>query len=139
MALADTDNGLRADPETGEVPVRPFADFLREHLRRAPEEPYGELHDDLSAALHKLTEAVQGVRKKGALTLTITVEPAGRVEHAVTVTGKVALKLPEPDPEEALWFIGRDGNLTRRNPQQPELPGLRTVAPNATPKEVPAS
>lgn len=106
--------------EAGERSVRPFLAFLQEHRS-------GELHDELSERLNELTRAVQGVGKKGTLTLVIEVRPAGRSHDQVFVVDDVKAKLPEPDRAESIMYVDGAGNLSRSNPLQAELPGLREV------------
>lgn len=106
--------------------VRPFAEFLREHGR-------GRTHDELGEALHTLVSRVKDTGKKGTITLTVQVEPMKKDDRMVVVSDKIAIKLPEHDRPAGVWFVGRDGNLQRNDPDQPELEGLR-VAPH--PKNV---
>jgi hypothetical protein len=89
--------------------VRPFADFVREQRK-------GLLHDELS---DELARVVQQVDKPGEVTLKLTVSPQGDM---VSVKDAVITKLPKPDRPPALYFTDDDGNLSRHNPAQPELP-----------------
>ena len=125
-------DGREVDQETGEIlpphegpTIRPFLSFLQEYQR-------GELHDELSTALNELVTAVQGVGKKGSLTLQIEVQLAGKRRNQVFVKADVKSKLPEADREESIFFVDRDGNLTRQDPEQLELPNLRQVARTAS-------
>jgi hypothetical protein len=116
---------MAIDQETGEVTeeerhVRPFGDFLNEHR-------HGALHAEVSDALNELVQAVVGIGRAGSLTVTINIKPAGSTHEQVFVGDDVKLKLPSPDREEAICFVDADANLTRRDPRQPELPGLRSV------------
>ena len=120
------------DPVTGELlPVQPFLDFLRDHRD-------GEFHEEVSEGLHALVAAVQAVGKKGTLTIVLDVRPAGRSHNQVFLVDEVRVKAPEPEREQAILFVDRDGNLTRANPLQQELPGLRQVPERATttPREI---
>lgn len=127
VAEADADDERIVDQETGEIlnqedgaTVKPFIAFLQEYQR-------GELHDELSTALNAVVTAVQGVGKKATLTLQVEVKLAGKRRNQVFVGAKVAVKLPEPDREEAIFFVDHDGNLTRQDPEQLELPILKQV------------
>lgn len=101
--------------------VRPFAEFLQQQAR-------GRTHDELSEALHNLLRAVQETGKGGKVQLTIDVKPLGKGdERQVIVTDSVAVKMPAPKRAETFFFIDDDGNLTRTDPRQPELP-LRDVS-----------
>lgn len=105
---------------------QPFAAFLRMHGR-------GRSHDELSEALHTLVGRVRDTGKKGTLTFTVSVEPQKKDDRVVIVSDKIALRLPEHDRPAAIWFVGRDGNLQRDDPDQPELDGLTVVKTIADP------
>lgn len=98
--------------------VRPAAAVLQEIGA-------GTLHTRLSEQLADLTTAVTETGKKGTLTIQLTVAPikAGNTSTLV-VTGKSVLKAPEGDSEtpSSVFFPDRDGNLTREDPNQPQLP-----------------
>ena len=116
------------DPSTGEVrPVRPFSEFLMEHQD-------GDLHDEISEKLNGLVEQVQSTGRSGSVALTLTVKAAGDM---VAVTADVAVKPPKVDRPVKAYFVDGNGNLTRNNPRQPELPGLRPM-PRPTADEVTA-
>jgi hypothetical protein len=108
------------DPETGEIRVRPFADFLQEL-------DDGAVHAEMSSSLRDLIEAVNTTGKTGTLTLTIKAKPAGRNAFGnLIVTHEVKVKEPDNDRPESVWFVTPDGNLSRDNPAQQRLP-LREV------------
>lgn len=111
--------------QTGEVNddphIRPFADFLRD-LRG------GATHEELSEALWDLTAAVRDTGKKGALQLTIYVEPTKGDTTVLTTLDEINPKLPKPTRRPSMFFTDHEGNLSRTNPNQPEISGLREVA-----------
>jgi hypothetical protein len=100
--------------------VRPFAEWLQEHRK-------GNLHIELGEALNELAEAVTLHGKGGELHLVLKLKPAGRADDMVIVADDVRLKLPRPEREEAVFFVDQDSNLSRRNPNQADLPFLREV------------
>ncbi|MDI1288900.1 MAG: hypothetical protein PSX37_02985 [bacterium] len=103
--------------------IRPFGDFLREHGK-------GSTHDELSETLHTLVARVKDTGKSGSVTLTIKVEPMKKDERVVVVSDKISIKLPERDRPSAVWFISKDGNLQRDDPNQfPLFESLREVPP----------
>lgn len=107
-------------PEPQEPVVRPFADFLREQDR-------GRTHDALSQQLHDLIAAVQETGKGGSIVLKIDVKPVtGTQGRTLTVTDQVTAKIPHPD-RKSIFFVTDDGNLSRNDPQQPVITGLREV------------
>jgi len=105
------------DPKTGEVvedvSPRPFWEFLRELGE-------GTTNKELSEGLWDLLQRVQDTGKGGSLGLQLHVSFDGRIQ----VKDEVRLKLPEYNRPTTSFFIGRDGNATRRDPNQPELPSL---------------
>lgn len=93
---------------------KPFAAFVQE--QRA-----GALHAELSDGLGELVRAASLTDKPGTLTLTVKVTPT-KDGATVIVTDKVTLKLPDGERGGAIFFFDQEGNLSRRNPAQPELP-----------------
>jgi hypothetical protein len=112
---------MTAQPKD-DVPIRPFADFLREQSK-------GTTHDELSIALHDLVQRVRDTGKKGFVTLTVGVELMKGSDKAVFVSDAIKLKLPEHDRETSLFFADRDGNLVRNDPDQLSFESLREVPP----------
>lgn len=107
------------DPKTGQVvddvEVRPFHEFLRELGE-------GTTNQELSEGLWDLLQRVQDTGKGGTLSVSLHVsfDGYGRIQ----VKDEVRLKLPEYNRPTTSFFIGKDGNATRRDPNQPELPSL---------------
>jgi len=110
-------------PLTGEVnlnPVlRPFAAWLQELAQ-------GKTHDELTEALWDLNARVRETGKKGTLTVAFTLDPK-TAKGIVVVTDEIKLKLPSFPRTPSIFFDGADGNLTRTNPYQDELPTLKPV------------
>ncbi len=118
------------DRRTGEIiddpAIRPFADWLRDQSR-------GSTHDELSEGLYDLVARVTETGKKGTLTLIVTVEPMKEDVSVLLVGDEIRLKLPEFPRKPSLYYQDRQGNLSRQNPDQPEITGLREVPAVATP------
>ena len=112
------------NPRTGEVvddpAIRPFADWLREQSA-------GTTHEELSGALYDLAERVRETGKKGTLTLTVEVEPMKGDTQVLVVYDQIKLRLPEFARPASVFYADDQGNLSRSNPDQPELAGLREV------------
>ena len=102
-----------------ETYARPFAATLQE-IRK------GELVVELADLMRGLVAGVIEVGKPGTLTLTIKVKPAARRDEAVIVEDDVVVKQPRPDRPASIFFASAEGDLSRHNPNQPELP-LRQV------------
>lgn len=114
---------------TGEViddpQIRPFADFLRDL-------DAGRTHDKMSEALWDLVARVRDTGKKGSVSLTIVVEPTKGDTVILTVLDEIKLKLPEHARRPSVFFSDNQGNLSRSNPNQPELSGLREISARPT-------
>lgn len=110
------------NPATGEIvtnpPVRPFHEVLREIGE-------GHLNQDLSEAFYDLLHKVQSTGRQGSLTLSISISSkgAGRVE----VVDSIKVKAPEFDRPKTAFYIDKQGNASRRDPNQPEIPGVTHI------------
>lgn len=115
------------NPKTGEViddpEIRPFGQILAELGE-------GSTVDELSRAMWDLLQRVQDTGKAGSVTLTINValNGVGRVE----VKDEVKTKLPEYARPTTSFFIDKFGNASRRNPDQPEIPGVTHINERTT-------
>lgn len=105
-----------------------FAAFVHEQRQ-------GGLHGEASDALAELVAAVVQHEKGGTFTLKLSVAP-GPTPGSVVVRDDVRIKAPEADKSAALFFADDDGNLSRRDPRQLEMTGLREV-PAARDDEAP--
>ena len=86
---------------------------------------YGTLADELTNKLQDLTAACATTGRAGAITLTLTLKPGkgGQIE----VFDDVKLKLPKEERGSSLMFATPDNNLTREDPRQTSIEGLRTI------------
>ena len=114
------------NPQTGEViadpPIRPFSAVLHELGEGSTESELGE-------AFWDLLQRVQDTGKAGTLTLTIKVQGDGR--GRVQVLDEVKLRLPEYNRPQTSFFIDKHGNASRRDPNQPEIPGVTNITREA--------
>jgi hypothetical protein len=85
----------------------------------------GVLEADLDREVRAITRKVMETGKKGKIALVITLDHAG--SGRVEVSGQVKLTTPVENRESALFYVTPDGSLSRRDPQQQELPGLRVL------------
>lgn len=117
-----------ADTQTGEIPsgegehFRPFAELLTilDH---------GAAHAEASRALHDLTNAVVDTGKAGHMLIKIEVKSMRGSSDQLVVTASVVSKMPRPEPAASIFYRDNGGNLTRHDPRQPEIDGLRIVEP----------
>lgn len=98
--------------------VKPFADWLAAQRN-------GQAATEWAEAMIELQQAVETHQKKGTVTFTVTLTPAG---PAYAVTDEIKLTLPKAPPEPSLFFGDEDGNLVRTDPRQQSFGGLREVA-----------
>jgi hypothetical protein len=97
---------------------RPFTDTLNA-LR------FGTLTDDLTKALHELTQKCGDTGKPGEIKLTIKLKPGsgGQME----VYDDITVKAPKEQKGSSIMFATVEGNLQREDPRQLSLAGLRAV------------
>lgn len=78
----------------------------------------------LEEASEKLAEVVAGVMtsgKPGSITITLNVKVASRGQNAVTVTDKIAAKVPTTATPDSFWFANEEGSLLKDDPRQKEM------------------
>lgn len=101
--------------------ARMFNDVLRDVAG-------GVCHDELSDALHDLTQQVIEARKKGDITL----KPNG--EASVIFTYQVTASPPKLPNRDTIFFTTAGGDLVKDDPQQMKME-LRDVAGAPDPKQ----
>lgn len=93
-------------------PAQTFTDWYRKHRD-------GVADADLTDALEELVAAVGRTRKKGTLTLKLSVTAEGDM---VAIAETVTTSIPT-ETDARLYWVGTDGQLSRNNPLQPSLLG----------------
>lgn len=106
---------------TGEV--RPFAAVLQE-IRK------GNLHAELSLAVQEVVRAVKDTNKAGSVTLTLQIKPLKDNPDVLTVLDDVKVKRPVETRKPSIYFGDDEGNLTRSDPRQDPIPGVRLAGTN---------
>lgn len=109
---------------SSEKHAKPFADFLAQQ---------GRAHEELTEGLHEVIAAVKDTGKAGSVTLVIKVDPDKKASGIFRISDQVTIKTPQHDRGTRIYFADKAGNLTRSNPDQPELEGLRDVSAPASP------
>jgi hypothetical protein len=105
------------DADTGEILVRPFAAFLQDRAAS---------HQELSDRLHELIAAVIDTGKAGVLTYKVTLKPL-KGSAQLFVTDEITEKRPEHERPTSIFFVDGTGNLSRHDPHQLAIDGLREV------------
>jgi hypothetical protein len=86
----------------------------------------GHVMAELAQAIHEAIGAVNAQNKAATVILTVTIAPMkkqGRlVDAPLLMSGEVSTKLPKPDPAQTLFYLDDDGNPTRTQTRQPDLP-----------------
>lgn len=115
------DDEVQDGGAVSEVVVRtvPFADTLQ-RLRS------GAVSRELADAMQELVESVMDTHRAGTLTLQLKVSKS-KATGMVEIADTVAVKLPKADRAVSMFFVTDDHNLSRTNPHQDELPGVRVV------------
>lgn len=80
----------------------------------------GALDDQLTAALMEVATAVTLQNKAGTVSLKLKL---GSMSGGVTVEADVVSSAPKSKPSQFFYVDDMRGELTRRDPKQPQLPG----------------
>ncbi|WP_314325475.1 hypothetical protein [Paenarthrobacter ilicis] len=82
----------------------------------------------MSGPHKKVIQAVEETGKAGSVTLVIKVDPDKKAPGVFRISDNVSIKVPAHDRGTRIYFKDDSGNLSRSNPNQPELEGLRDVS-----------
>lgn len=116
----------KTNPDSEKPEAKDFSVFLIEQNR-------GRTHAELSEGLHDLIAKVQDTGKKGSITATFTVEPLKGDTNTLAVTDAIKLKLPEHDRGGSIFYVDKQGNPSRNDPNQMSLADLAEVPSNVDP------
>lgn len=90
----------------------------------------GAAASELDGELTRVVSAVRATAKAGKLQLTLTVKPAANGDTTtLVVLDDVKVTLPKVDRGGTIFYATPGDKLSRRDPRQPELGGLREAAP----------
>lgn len=84
----------------------------------------GQLLQDFQQGLDDIVNAIETAHGhgKGQITITLDIKAKG---DAYQIDGKLKVKVPEPERLATTMFFDADqGELTRRDPRQPDLPSV---------------
>lgn len=93
--------------------MKPITDVIREYRN-------GELVHIASADFAAVVDAVKKLRKKGAITIQLTVSPDKHSSREVEVQASVKVDIPRRGMKAATFFIGAQNELLRNDPDQTE-------------------
>jgi hypothetical protein len=94
---------------------RLFTDILRDIRKGTPV-------TEATAALAAVVRAVDETNKPGSVTITLTVKPSKDGSAEKSLIAAITSKMPHSDIQPAIFFSDEDGNLTRIDPRQEEMP-----------------
>lgn len=86
---------------------------------------YGTLDTDLGEKLHELVSRVDATQRAGGLTLTLKVKPGG--PGRIEITDDIKVTMPKEEKGSSIMFVLPSGKITRTDPRQMEIEGLKTV------------
>ena len=96
----------------------------------------GAALEEYAESVSELLEAVRKTGKGGSIQFTLKVAPISAADSVtLTIDDALTLKAPKLPAGSTVMYRTEDGRLSRRDPRQPELPGLREVSREA-PAEV---
>lgn len=107
------------DQRTGEVVDDPEIRSFDQVLRELGE---GATLSELSEAFYDVVQRVQETARAGSVTLHLNIGFDG--QGRLVVKDEVKSKLPEFSRPETRFFVDKQGNASRRDPNQPVLPSL---------------
>lgn len=97
----------------------------------------GQTEADLTDALREVVQRVRETRKKGSVTLKITVQPQSKGDDVVLIlSDDVKANLPVAERGSSIFYANEDNSLVRNDPRQGELrfevlPGTAAPQPQA--------
>ena len=98
--------------------TRPFVDTLRDI-------EFGTLLEELAVVQKDVIDAVMEPNKGGEITIKLAYKPEGQGQ--LTIAADIKHKAPKLPRGKSLFFVTPERNLSRQNPRQQELDGLRQV------------
>lgn len=102
-------------PDTPTDEPRPFGTFLLEHAK-------GRSHEELSARLRELVEAVLATGKRGTLAYKITIKPTQQ-DGTVEIDDDIKLTAPAGRPS-SIFYATDTFDLVRADPRQLNIDDL---------------
>lgn len=88
----------------------------------------GRVFSDMQEAMDKIVQAIEDNRGAGTGKITLTLTVKSKSEGTYTIGASVNAKVPEPARADTIMFLDSDtGELIRRDPRQPDLPGVTTL------------
>lgn len=96
-------------------------------LKTLSEVDNGALIEDCLVELNHLVDSVRDTGRKGKFTLELEIEPLKGDSFVLTISGKPVIKLPATRQHTSIMYPLEGGNLSRKDPRQPDIFELRSV------------
>lgn len=84
----------------------------------------GRVLSDMQEEIDNIVDGIEANRGVGVGKVTLTLTIKSKSEGTYTISADVKAKIPEPSRADMIMFLGDDGELQRRDPRQPDLPGV---------------
>lgn len=103
-------------------PKKSFIDSLVDHRD-------GGAYAELEQKFKELNLAVQATGRKGSISITLVVEPTTRKGEVIAINCDDVLvaKIPTNPKRSTVFFINSDGTLTRNDPRQLTMDGVKDI------------
>jgi hypothetical protein len=88
----------------------------------------GALNDEGGRELNAAIAAVEATGKPAEVTLTLKIAPAAKNSEMVKVEGSVKAKIPQGDRAPSIFYVDKNHNLSREDPNAPVRGPLRDVS-----------
>lgn len=88
-------------------------------IQTLSEQRKGRMANEASDKLSAVVKACRETGKKGSLTIKLSIRPTA---SEMMVSDEIVEKLPRPDNAASVFYDDQEGNLSRTDPNQNELP-----------------
>lgn len=92
---------------------------------------HGTFMNDANTEFEKVVRAVRETLGKGSVTIKINIQPVkNKTDGALELRAELDSKIPRPGHSSDLWFSDEEGQVSRKHPGQPDLPGTEPKQTN---------
>ena len=95
-------------------------------INRFPEIRKGRFLEELNQAVADTVKACLETGKPGSVTIKLSFDPLG---ETIALKDQITPKLPKPDKAPTTFFATEEGQLSRNNPKQTEMPFTALAEP----------
>lgn len=90
---------------------------------------HGTFMNDATEELEKVVRAVHETNGKGSVKITVAIAPVKNRPDALEISVDLDSKIPRPGRPSDLYFSDDEGQVSRKHPGQPDLPGTNPKQP----------